>query len=121
MSIEVWNGGAKRKEFEVLFSGVNSAKYALILEFSFFSVQKKGEKVSSKPTRDTSSGTYFRTFEKVLNLIPYENFFRFEALEFQCNFLLRPSKVRKLVRTNPNQFQLKSTKMGTGRKFVTLL
>ena len=36
----------------------------------------------------------------------------------QCNFVLRPSKVRKLVRTN--QFQVKSTKMGTGRKFITL-
>ena len=33
-------------------------------------------------------------------------------------FVLRPSKVRKLVRTN--QFQVKSTKMGTGRKFVIL-
>ena len=37
-------------------------------------------------------------------------FFRFEALKFQSHFLLRPSKVRKVVRTN--QFQLKSTKMG---------
>ena len=33
-------------------------------------------------------------------------------------FVLRPSKVRKLVRTN--QFQVKSTKIGTVRKFVTL-
>ena len=39
-------------------------------------------------------------------------------MEFQCKFVLRPSKVRKLVRTN--QFQVKSTKRGTGRKFVTL-
>ena len=31
---------------------------------------------------------------------------------------MRPLKVRKLVRAN--QFQVKSTKMGTGRKFVTL-
>ena len=45
-------------------------------------------------------------------------YFCLEAIEFQCNFVLRPSKVRKLVRTN--QFQVKSTKMGTGRKFVTL-
>ena len=45
-------------------------------------------------------------------------YFCLEAIEFQCNFVLRPSKVRKLVRTN--QFQAKSTKMGTGRKFVTL-
>ena len=44
--------------------------------------------------------------------------FCLEAIEFQCNFVLSPSKVRKLVRTN--QFQVKSTKMGTGRKFVTL-
>ena len=41
-------------------------------------------------------------------------YFRLEAIEFQCNFVLRPSKVRKLVRTN--QFQVKGTKMGTGRK-----
>ena len=47
-----------------------------------------------------------------------EIFFCFDALEFQRQFVLRPSKVRKLVRTN--QFQVKSTKMGTGRKFVTL-
>ena len=47
-----------------------------------------------------------------------KNYFCLEAIEFQCNFVLRPSKVRKLVRTN--QFQVKSTKMGTGRKFVTL-
>ena len=40
-------------------------------------------------------------------------------MEFQSNFVfLRPSKVRKLVCTN--QFQVKSTKMGTRRKFVTL-
>ena len=45
-------------------------------------------------------------------------YFRFEALEFQWHFVFRPSKVRKLVRTN--QFQVKSTKMGTRRKFVTL-
>ena len=44
--------------------------------------------------------------------------FCFEALEFQCHFALRPSKVRKLVRRN--QFQVKSTNMGTGRKLVTL-
>ena len=44
--------------------------------------------------------------------------FRLEALKFQCHFLLRPSKVRKLIHTN--QFQLKGTKMGTGRKVVTL-
>ena len=37
------------------------------------------------------------------------------AIEFQCNFVLRPSKVRKLVCTN--QFQVKSTKMGTVRKY----
>ena len=54
----------------------------------------------------------------MLNLIPYENSFRFEALEFQCYFVLRLSKVRKLVCVN--RFQVKSTKMGTGRKFVTL-
>ena len=42
--------------------------------------------------------------------------FCFEILDFQRPFFLRPSKVRKLVRTN--QFQIKSTKMGTGRKFV---
>ena len=52
------------------------------------------------------------------NLIPDESLFCLEAIEFQCNFVLRPSKVRKLVCTN--QFQVKSTKMGTGRKFVTL-
>ena len=40
------------------------------------------------------------------------------AIEFQCNFVLRLSRVRKLVRTN--QFQVKSTKMGTVRNFVTL-
>ena len=34
------------------------------------------------------------------------------------HFVLRPSKELKLVRTD--QFQVKSTKMGTGRKFVTL-
>ena len=45
-------------------------------------------------------------------------YFCLEAIEFQCNFVLRPSKVRKLVRTN--QFQVKSTKIGTVRKFVTL-
>ena len=45
-------------------------------------------------------------------------YFCLEAIEFQCNFVLRPSKVRKLVRTN--QFQVKSMKMGTRRKFVTL-
>ena len=44
--------------------------------------------------------------------------FQFEALEFQCHIVLRPSKVRKLVWTN--QFQVNSTKMGTGRKFVIL-
>ena len=41
-------------------------------------------------------------------------YFCLGAIEFQCNFVLRPSKVRKLVRTN--QFQVKSTKMGTVRK-----
>ena len=45
-------------------------------------------------------------------------YFCLGAIEFQCNFVLRPSKVRKLVRTN--QFQVKSTKIGTVRKFVTL-
>ena len=45
-------------------------------------------------------------------------YFCLEAVEFQCNFDLRPSKVRNLVRTN--QFKVKSTKMGAGRKFVTL-
>ena len=45
-------------------------------------------------------------------------YFCLEAIEFQCNFVLRRSKVQKLVRTN--QFQVKSTKMGTGQKFVTL-
>ena len=45
-------------------------------------------------------------------------YFCLEANEFQCNFVLRPSRVRKLVRTN--QFQVKSTKLGTVRKFVTL-
>ena len=44
--------------------------------------------------------------------------FCFGAIEFQCDFIMRPSKVRKLVPAN--QFQVKSTKMGTGRKFVTL-
>ena len=42
--------------------------------------------------------------------------FCFETFEFQCDFVVRLSKVQKLVRTN--QFQVKSTKMGTGRKFV---
>ena len=45
-------------------------------------------------------------------------YFCLGAIEFQCNFVLRPSKVRKLVRTN--QFQVKSTKIDTVRKFVTL-
>ena len=44
--------------------------------------------------------------------------FCFEAVEFQCDFIMRPLKVQKLVRAN--QFQVKSTKMGIGRKFVTL-
>ena len=44
--------------------------------------------------------------------------FCFEAIEFQRHFRRRPSKVRKLVRTN--QFQVESTKIGTVRKFVTL-
>ena len=44
--------------------------------------------------------------------------FCFLAIEFQRHFLRRPSKVRKLVRTN--QFQVESTKIGTVRKFVTL-
>ena len=44
--------------------------------------------------------------------------FCFEAIEFQRHFFRRPSKVRKLVRTN--QFQVESTKIGTVRKFVTL-
>ena len=38
--------------------------------------------------------------------------FCFDALEFQRYFVWWPSKVRKLVRTN--QFQVKSTKMGSG-------
>ena len=42
----------------------------------------------------------------------------FEALDFQCHFVLRLSEVRKLVHTN--LFQVKSTKMGTARKFATL-
>ena len=62
--------------------------------------------------------SYFRTFEKVLNFILYEYFFCFEAIELQCDFIMKLSKVGKLVRTN--QFQVKSTKMGTRRKFVTL-
>ena len=44
--------------------------------------------------------------------------FGFDALEFQSHFVFRPSKVRKLIRTN--QFHVKNTKMGAGRKFVTL-
>ena len=36
-------------------------------------------------------------------------YFCLGAIEFQCNFVLMPSKVRKLVRTN--QFQVKSTKI----------
>ena len=54
--------------------------------------------------------SYFRTLKKVWNFIPDENFFFcLEAIEFKCIFVLRPSKVRKLVRTN--QFQVKSTKI----------
>ena len=41
-------------------------------------------------------------------------YFCLGAIKFQCNFVLRPSKVRKLVRMN--QFQVKSTKMGTGER-----
>ena len=44
--------------------------------------------------------------------------FGFDALEFQSHFVFRPSKVRKLIRTN--QFHVKNTKMGAGRNFVTL-
>ena len=63
--------------------------------------------------------SYFRTFAKSAKFNTGRKFiFGLEAIEFQCNFVLRPSKVRKLVRTN--QFQVKSTKIGTGRKFVTL-
>ena len=40
------------------------------------------------------------------------------ALDFQYNFVLRPSNVPKLVRAN--QFQVKSTKLCTEQKFVTL-
>ena len=43
-------------------------------------------------------------------------YFCLEAIEFKCNFVFRPSKVQKIVRTN--QFQVKSTKMGTRQKFV---
>ena len=59
--------------------------------------------------------------KKVLNLILYENFFLLWGpwiSTFFGVFVLRPSKVRKLVCTN--QFQVKSTKMGTGRNFETL-
>ena len=45
-------------------------------------------------------------------------YFVLRPSNFNVIIALRPSKVRKLVRTN--QFQVKSTKMGTGRKFVTL-
>ena len=45
--------------------------------------------------------------------MPYEISFCFETLELD-DFVFRPSKVRKLVRTN--QFQVKSMKMGTGWK-----
>ena len=71
--------------------------------------------------------TNFRTvfiFVHFVLLKKYEIYYRmkisfcFEAIEFQRHFLRRPSKVRKLVRTN--QFQVESTKMGTVRKFVTL-
>ena len=63
--------------------------------------------------------SYFRTFAKSAKFNTGRKFiFGLEAIEFQCNFVVRPSKVRKLVRTN--QFQVKSTKIGTGRKFVTL-
>ena len=56
---------------------------------------------------------------KILLLVVIALYIRPVAVNgLKCNFVLRPSKVRKLVRTN--QFQVKSTKMGTGRKFITL-
>ena len=54
--------------------------------------------------------TKFKTVWKFL--------FALRSSIFNVFLILRPSKVRKLVRTN--QFQVHSTKMGTGRKFVTL-
>ena len=50
--------------------------------------------------------------------MPFEKCFCFEIVQFHCVFIVRPGKVRKLVRRN--QFQVKSTKIGTGGKFVTL-
>ena len=65
--------------------------------------------------------THFRTFvpfeKKHSILYRMKRSFCLEALEFQSHFVLRTSKVRTLVRTN--QFQVKCTKMGTRRKFVT--
>ena len=44
-------------------------------------------------------------------IIPDKIFFCLEAIEFQCNFVLRLLKIRKVVRTN--QFQVKSTKISS--------
>ena len=71
-----------------------------------------------------SYGTYFRTFvllKKVLNLILYKKFsFCFEILQFQCDFVLRLSKARKLVSTN--RFQVAGTgfksKVTSRRNFI---
>ena len=67
--------------------------------------------------------SYFHTFavlEKAQNLMSqaYENLFLLWDRRVSTSVCFRPSKVRKLVCTN--QFQVKNTKMGTGRKFVTL-
>ena len=47
-------------------------------------------------------------------LMPHENFFLFEGPQISTSFCFEALKVRKLARTN--QFQVKGTKMVTGRK-----